>query len=158
MRTFCCELEQSGHRRRYREHRPSAPLRVLVPAPARCAYRLAGRGAGTNEFGAPDMARIMNRHEELKLLFEMQAEWRRDKARQHPGDARNIEAADIFDRLAATAASVPADVLAAYYELFEDLPDVEEEQEMLRRVGFYSKPSNAEEFVRKFIARRTAAE
>jgi hypothetical protein len=93
---------------------------------------------------------------ELKETFEMQAEWRRQKAAEYPDDSRNTEAAKIFDRLAATVENVPPDVLAAYEELFDDLPDVEVHQEMLRQVGFYTSYDNAEDFVREFISKVTS--
>jgi hypothetical protein len=95
-------------------------------------------------------------HIDLQEEFELQAEWRRKKAEEFPDDARNQEAARILDRLAATAERVPPDVLAAYYELFEDLPDTEELSDMLRNIGFGSTYDTAEDFVRAFIRRRVA--
>jgi hypothetical protein len=91
----------------------------------------------------------------LTDTFKFQAEWRREKAKEHPDDERNLEAATIFDRLALTVDNIPPDVLIAYHDLFDDLPDTETEQEMLRAVGFHSFPASAEEFVREFIAKRT---
>jgi hypothetical protein len=45
--------------------------------------------------------------QELQEEFERQAEWRRMKADEYPDDdTRNIEAAEIFDRLAATVADI----------------------------------------------------
>jgi hypothetical protein len=95
--------------------------------------------------------------EDLKELFESQAAWRREKAAQYPEDKRNQEAAEILDRLAATVADIPPDVLEAYYELFDDVRDTEVEQEMLKQVGFSSAPRNAEQFVRDFIESRTSS-
>jgi hypothetical protein len=37
-------------------------------------------------------------HVELRDDFKEQAEWRREKAEQHPDDKRHLEAAAIFDR------------------------------------------------------------
>jgi hypothetical protein len=62
-----------------------------------------------------------------------------------------LEAAAIFDRLAATANSVPPDVITVCDELFEDHPDFEEWNEMRGQVGFHTDYRTAEEFVRKFI-------
>jgi hypothetical protein len=92
---------------------------------------------------------------ELKETFEHQAAWRWEKGAEHPEDKRNLEAADNFDRLAATAAEVPQEVLTAAEELFDDLRDTEVEQEMLRAVGFHAWPKNEQEFVRDFIAKST---
>ena len=88
-------------------------------------------------------------HEMLGETFERQAEWRRRKASEFL-DERNAEAAAIFDKLAATVDGIPADVLSAYYALFDDLTDKEVELEMLQRVGFDQAPATAEEYVRAF--------
>jgi len=93
---------------------------------------------------------------DLKETFEMQAVWRRGKAAEYPQDGRNLEAAEIFDRLAATAGNVPPEVLEAADELFDGAEDMEIWQDMLREVGFHSAPANAEEFVREFIASCTS--
>jgi hypothetical protein len=96
---------------------------------------------------------------ELRDDFKEQADWRRETAKQHPDDKRHLEAAAIFDRLAATVDTVPQDVFIAYSEpgsdLADGLLDVERWTEMLRDVGFRSSPETAEEFVRSFIADRT---
>lgn len=93
----------------------------------------------------------------LKDMFAMQAEWRREKAKEYPGDGRNLEAAVTLDHLAATADAVPDDVLDAFQKLCRDLDDAEVFNEMLRQVGFYSAPETAEAFVRAFIAERCEA-
>jgi hypothetical protein len=51
--------------------------------------------------------------QELQEEFERQAEGRRSKANEYPDGTRNIEAAEIFDRLAATVGELWC-VLAAY--------------------------------------------
>ena len=43
---------------------------------------------------------------ELQDDFKEQAEWRREKAEQYPDDKRHLEAAAIFDRLAATVDAI----------------------------------------------------
>ena len=93
--------------------------------------------------------------EQLKEEFEGQADWRRQKAGEYPDDKRNIEAAEIFDRLAAGALTIPSDVFAAYLELFEEYPDAEKHAERMRSVGFHYWPETAEQFVRDFIAEQT---
>ena len=91
--------------------------------------------------------------------FKEQAEWRREKAKEYPADERNLKAASAFDRLAATVDAIPRDVFEAYSELggvHDGLLDVERWTEMLRDVGFNSAPETAEDFIRSFIADRTA--
>jgi hypothetical protein len=94
---------------------------------------------------------------DLKEQFEGQADWRRRKAEEFPDDKRNIEATQIFDHLAAMAPKVPADVVAAYRELWDeqDLAGAEEHNEMMRSVGFHYWPETAEQFCRDFIAARS---
>ena len=96
-------------------------------------------------------------HVELRDDFKEQAEWRREKAEQYPDDKRHLEAAAIFDRLAATVCAIPHDVFIAFSEhpdIADGLLDVERWTEMLRDVGFGLSPKTAEEFVRSFIADR----
>ena len=71
---------------------------------------------------------------ELRDDFKEQAEWRREKAEQYPDDKRHLEAAAIFDRLAATVDAIPQDVFIAFSKLEVDdgLLDVERWTEMLR--------------------------
>jgi hypothetical protein len=95
---------------------------------------------------------------ELRDDFKEEAEWRREKAEQYPDDKRHLEAAAIFDRLAATVDAIPQDVFIAFsklnLEVDDGLLDVERWTEMLREVGFGSSPEIAEDFVRSFIADR----
>ena len=79
-------------------------------------------------------------HVELRDDFKEQAEWRREKAEQYPDDKRHLEAAAMFDRLAATVDAIPQDVFIAFSKLEVDdgLLDVERWTEMLRDVGFGS--------------------
>ena len=83
---------------------------------------------------------------ELQDVFEEQAEWRREKARQYPNEKHNLEAAAIFDRLAATVDAIPQDVFVALSELGnvdDGLLDVERWTEMLCDVAFNSSPETA---------------
>ena len=59
-------------------------------------------------------------HVELRDDFKEQAEWRREKAEQYPDDKRHLEAAAIFDRLAATVDAIPQDVFIAFSKLEVD--------------------------------------
>ena len=93
---------------------------------------------------------------ELRDDFKEQAEWRREKAEQHPNDKRHLEAAAIFDRLATAVDAIPQDVFRTFSEagVNDGLLDVERWTEMLHDVGFGSSPETAEDFVRSFIADR----
>ena len=75
-------------------------------------------------------------HLELRDDFKEQAEWRREKAEQYPDDKRHLEAAAIFDRLAATVDAIPQDVYRIFAEagVNDGLLDVERWTEMLRDV------------------------
>lgn len=50
-------------------------------------------------------------HTILADEFEMQAEWRSEKAKQYPDDKRNAEAVEIFEKLRNSVAVCPADVI-----------------------------------------------
>jgi hypothetical protein len=74
--------------------------------------------------------------EQLKTKLEEQAEWRRRKAVEWE-DHRNIEAAELLDRLAATVADVPQHLLDAYQAAFErhDTLDVILNEQIFLRGG-----------------------
>ena len=91
----------------------------------------------------------------LVEIFAGKAEWRRQKAVEHPDDERNLEAATIFDRLARSVDGVPRTTLNAFFELYEDY-EGDELSEELRQVGFHSDPKTAEDFCRSYIASRTS--
>jgi hypothetical protein len=88
----------------------------------------------------------------LKGDLEDQAEWRRRKAAEYPDDRRNLDSAEEYERLAKTVKDIPDDLLVAYSEAFEDVPDSERWQEMLKDIfrGF-SDFANATELVQAFI-------
>lgn len=88
----------------------------------------------------------------LKGELEDQAEWRRRKATEYPDDRRNLDSAEEYERLARTVKDIPRDLLVAYSESFEDAPDSERWQEMLKNIfrGF-SYFANAAELVRAFV-------
>jgi hypothetical protein len=96
----------------------------------------------------------------LKGELEDQAEWRRRKVAEYPDDRRNLDSAEEYERLAKTVKDIPEDLLVAYSESFEDAPDSERWQEMLKNIfrGF-SDFANATELVQAFVdAKREEAE
>jgi len=96
----------------------------------------------------------------LKDELEEEAQWRRQKAVEYPDDRRNLDSAEEYERLAKTVKDIPDDLLVAYSEAFEDAPDSERWQEMLKDIfrGF-SDPTNATELVQVFVdAKREEAE
>ena len=58
--------------------------------------------------------------EALRLDFEQTADWRRSKAAEYPEDSRNLEAAALLDKLAASVETVAPDLLDAYGSLWDD--------------------------------------
>jgi hypothetical protein len=90
--------------------------------------------------------------QDLKEEFEREAESCREKAEQYPHDGRHLEAAEAYDRLAATVDDVPADLLTAYWGSFDEFYEVEVLRQMIKDV-FDSGPSTATEFVREFVSR-----
>ena len=92
--------------------------------------------------------------EALRLDFEQTADWRRSKAAEYPEDSRNLEAAALLDKLAASVETVAPDLLAAYGSLRDDYMDSEQHSEMFRQIGFHSWPETAEDFVKACIADR----
>ena len=92
--------------------------------------------------------------EALRLDFEQTADWRRSKAAEYPEDSRNLEAAALLDKLAASVETVAPDLLDAYGSLRDDYMDSEQHSEMFRQIGFHSWPETAEEFVKACIADR----
>jgi hypothetical protein len=95
----------------------------------------------------------------LKPELEDQAEWRRHKAVEYLADHRNLDAAEENERLAKTVQDIPDHLLVAYSEAFENLPDSEHWQEMLKDIfrGFFD-PADATELVESFLARKRYSE
>ena len=77
--------------------------------------------------------------EALRLDFEQTADWRRSKAAEHPEDSRNLEAAALLDKLAASVETVAPDLLDAYGSLRDDYMDSEQHSERFRQIGFGPK-------------------
>ena len=104
------------------------------------------------KFMPTDIAEIAG---SLRLDFGETARWRREKAAEHPEDSRNIEAAELLDRLAKTIKDVDPTLLDTYGALWDDeVQDSEQHSEMLRLIGFHFFPQTAEEFVKQYIADR----
>ena len=91
----------------------------------------------------------------LKEEFERQADWRRQKAEEYPEDARNLKAAERYDRLAAV--DVRDEQIIAYAECFLDGTEqvVELHQEFLHRPFHQDAFASAGDFVRVLITRVT---
>ena len=69
-------------------------------------------------------------------------------------DSRNLEAAALLDKLAASVDTVAPDLLDAYGSLRDDYMNSEQHSEMFRQIGFHSWPETAEDFVKACIADR----
>ena len=73
---------------------------------------------------------------------------------EYTEDSRNLEAAALLDKLAASVETVAPDLLAAYSSLRDDYMNSEQHSEMVRQIGFHSWPETAEDFVKACIADR----
>ena len=95
----------------------------------------------------------------LRMNLRGSADWRRRKAGEHPRDAvRNLAAASVLDRLAATVKDIHPDYAIPYLELTDGSADdalriAKTEQEMIKAAGFDLHWESAEEFVKEMIAR-----
>lgn len=102
-----------------------------------------------NEIYHNDMCNSLREH------FVSTAAWRREKADQFPDDARNIEAANILDKLAETEPK-DHDLARQAFEaahaddgyFFHELLG-----QSLREVGFDSFPKDADDFLRVLMKR-----
>jgi hypothetical protein len=100
---------------------------------------------------------------DLETLLTMDvlssAEWRREVAARHPDDARNMEAADMLDRIGAELEALEGtplhQKLAGLYERSGDdcVGLVEVQSEMIKSVGFHSWPTSAIEFLTDLVER-----
>jgi hypothetical protein len=80
----------------------------------------------------------------LRLKFEGEADYARRRGK--PGK-------ECFERLKATVAQVPDELLSAYVEMFDGLADSERESELVLRIhiGLW-KPESATEYLQQFVA------
>ena len=100
------------------------------------------------------MLRVKEAREHLVLDFNNAAHWRRELADKYPGDDRNIQAAEILERLAAGVSDIDDATMDVYAALFDEQPD-SADSELLRRIGFDWHPGSAAEFVSRYIAEHT---
>jgi hypothetical protein len=98
---------------------------------------------------------VSSEAELLRDDFLDTARWRREKAKEHPDDERNLRAAELLEELATSVDAVAPELLEAYMELGDDIRDSEIHSDMLRTIGFHWAPASGTEFVRAFIARVT---
>jgi hypothetical protein len=97
---------------------------------------------------------FLSPREDLIEDFTRQADWRRRTAKKYPEDSkRNLDAAEIFDRLANTVSKVPEQLLLEYDQLLDDQADDELHDSQMKTVGFRAWPGNAEAFIRNVIAK-----
>jgi hypothetical protein len=87
---------------------------------------------------------------QIAIDLEKTAEWRRDKAADHPEDERNLEAAELMERLADQLrghASENVQHFTTFYAAIVEDGDVftlSEINAYLGRIGFDHVPSDAE--------------
>jgi hypothetical protein len=136
-------LVVAGVRFIYDDHEDAPGVRLRSKA----AKRVKGRAAAMTTTADVTWTRDM-----LKSELEEQAEWRRRKAVEYPDDRRNLDSAEEYERLAKTVKEIPDDLLLAHSEAFEDAPDSERWQEMLKNIfrGFCDF-ANATELVQAFV-------
>lgn len=103
----------------------------------------------------------MTYQRDLANAFEMQAEWRREKAEQHPQDAkRNLTAAKTFDELALQAdrGDFDRELFGRYADLAYWDDDTSttvsvEASELNRCIGFHSFPTTVDEYLTDLLDR-----
>lgn len=103
----------------------------------------------------------MSYQAEFTSTFERQAEWRRDKAEQHPGDAkRNLLAAKTLDALALQAdrGDFDKELFGRYCDLAYEDDDTStlvsvEGTVLLREVGFQTFPTTVDQFLEELLDR-----
>lgn len=97
--------------------------------------------------------------DDFQAAFSNQADWRARKAEEFPDDPRNAAAAELLGKLAAQVESRAFDrELLRKYSHIADAQDtspdvVEEEQELIREVGFHFFPDSVDEFLKELIER-----
>jgi hypothetical protein len=91
------------------------------------------------------MQKDTRRVEEIREILRMQF----DGAAAHAADPTRVS---MLQEMSATTADIPATMIDAYWEIFEDLRDGELEHEMLRGIGISWWPESATKFVERFIS------
>ena len=74
------------------------------------------------------------------LDFNNAAHWRRELADKYPGDDRNIQAAEILERLAAGVSDIDDATMDVYAALFDEQPD-SADSELLRKSALTGTPA-----------------
>lgn len=97
--------------------------------------------------------------DDFQAAFSNQASWRARKAEEFPDDPRNAAAAELLNKLAAQVEwrLFDRELLRKYSHLAgtqeTSLDVVEEEQELIRAVGFHFFPDTVDEFLEELIER-----
>lgn len=98
-------------------------------------------------------------YDDLQAMFSNQALWRARKAEEYPDDQRNAAAAELLNKLAAQVELrlFNRGLLDKYSRIAEieetSVNVVEDEQELLREVGFHFFPNTVDEFLEELIER-----
>lgn len=98
-------------------------------------------------------------YDDLQAMFENQALWRTRKAKEYPDDQRNAAAAELLNKLAAQVELrlFNRGLLEQYSRLVEvaeiAVNVVEEEQQLIREVGFHFFPDSVDEFLEELFER-----
>lgn len=98
-------------------------------------------------------------YDDLQAMFENQALWRTRKAKEYPDDQRNAAAAGLLNKLAVQVElrAFNRGLLEQYSRLVEvaeiAVNVVEEEQQLIREVGFHFFPDSVDEFLEELFER-----
>ena len=91
----------------------------------------------------------------LACELESTAQWRRQKAMSFTDDRRNLDAADLLDRLAEEVRTLRGSLLHAklsrVLDRHFDPSAVEEECEYRKSIGFRSEPISGDRYLRRII-------
>jgi hypothetical protein len=101
------------------------------------------------------MVTIKEAREHLVSDLRGTADWRRRLATEQPADNRNIEAAEILDKLAGEVKNLDDAIFDAYTSLWSDYTHGEAHFEVLRSIGVSWHPETAGQLVKQFIAHRS---
>ena len=101
------------------------------------------------------MLTIKEAREHLVMDLQGTADWRRRLATQQPADTRNIEAAEMLDKLAGEVKNLDDATFDSYAHLWSDYTNGETHFEVLRSIGFSCYPATAGQLVKQLIAHRS---
>ena len=97
--------------------------------------------------------------DDFHAMFSNQALWRARKAEEYPDDQRNAAATELLNKLAVQVELrlFNRDLLDRYSRIAEmeetSVNVVEEEQQLIREVGFHFFPDTVDEFLEELIER-----